>query len=121
MHSKNQGKKLTDMLTVLTKKVTLQVRSKTHSNKPNKQNKLTSTKPEFCNKFNSQLQYSNCICLHVSLTNYISMIKSCKNKKEKKRKKTDFVLLELYSYTALTNPETNSWMQSNKTYSEHMP
>ena len=49
------------------------------------------------------------------------MIKSCKNKKEKKRKKTDFVLLELYSYTALTNPETNSWMQSNKTYSEHMP
>ena len=39
MHSKNQGKKLTDMLTVLTKKVTLQVRSKTHSNKPNKQNK----------------------------------------------------------------------------------
>ena len=36
MHSKNQRKKLTDMLTVLTKKVTLQVRSKTPSNKPNK-------------------------------------------------------------------------------------
>ena len=83
----NQGKKLTDMLTVLTKKVTLQVLSKTHSNKPNKQNKLTSTKPEFCNKFNSQLQYSNCICLQVSLTNSMSMIKSCKSKKEKKGKK----------------------------------
>ena len=39
MHSKNQRKKLTDMLTVLTKKVTLQVRSKTPSNKPNKQKK----------------------------------------------------------------------------------
>ena len=36
---KNQRKKLTDKLTVLTKKVTLQVRSKTHSNKTNKQNK----------------------------------------------------------------------------------
>ena len=47
------------------------------------------------------------------------MIKSCRSKKEKKREKTYFVLLELYSYT--TNPETNSWMQSNKTYSEHMP
>ena len=47
------------------------------------------------------------------------MIKSCKSKKEKKKEKTYFVLLELYSYT-LTNPETNSWMQSNKTYSEHM-
>ena len=53
--------------------------------------------------------------------NSISMIKSCKSKKEKKGKKFYFVLLELYSYTALTNPETNSWMQSNKTYSEHMP
>ena len=121
MHSKNQGKKLTDMLTVLTKKVTLQVRSKTPSNKPNKQKKWTSTKPEFCNKFNSQLQYSNCICPQVSLTNYISMIKSVAEvRKKKKREKTYFVLLELYSYT-LTNPETNSWMQSNKTYSEHMP
>ena len=40
MHSKNQGKKLTDMLTVLTKKVTLQVRSKTHSNKPNKKKQM---------------------------------------------------------------------------------
>ena len=48
------------------------------------------------------------------------MMKSCKSKKEKKREKTDFVLLELYSYT-LTNPETNSWLQSNKTYFEHMP
>ena len=27
------------------------------------------------------------------------MIKSCKSKKENKREKTDFVLLELYSYT----------------------
>ena len=27
------------------------------------------------------------------------MMKSCKTKKEKKRDKTDFVLLELYSYT----------------------
>ena len=58
MHSKNQGKKLTDMLTVLTKKVTLQVRSKTHSNKPNKKNKWISTKLEFCNKFNTQLPNS---------------------------------------------------------------
>ena len=49
------------------------------------------------------------------------MIKSCKSKKEKKREKTYFVLLELYSYTALPNAETNSWMQSNKTYSENMP
>ena len=121
MHSKNQAKKLTDRLTVLTKNVTLQVRSKTHSNKPNKQNKWTSTKPEFWNKFNSQLQYSYCICLQVSLTNSISMMKSCKSKIEKNKRKTYFVLLELYSYTALTNPETNSCMQSNKTYSEHMP
>ena len=39
MHSKNQGKKLTDMLLVY-KKVTFQVRSKTHSNKPNKKKQM---------------------------------------------------------------------------------
>ena len=36
----NQGKKLTDMLTVLTKKVTLQVRSKKPTSKQTKQMNL---------------------------------------------------------------------------------
>ena len=48
------------------------------------------------------------------------MIKSCKSKKEKKKGKNLFCFtwtLQLYS----KNPETNSWLQSNKTYSEHMP
>ena len=114
MHSKNQERKLTDnlfLLKVFTKKVnSLQARSK-KTKQAYKQNKWTSIRPKFCKKFNSQLQYSYCIWLQASLTT----LSLWWNHAKRKKKKTYFVILELYSYIRiLTTPETNSWIQRNQ-------
>ena len=96
--TKTHGKKLTDMLTVFTKKVILQAPSNKKQKQTNKQNKWICTRPEFWNKFIPSHSILNFICLQVSLTTFVSMTKSCKNMKEKQNKKNLFCYTpELYS------------------------